>query len=1148
MINAVSNNIDDFKTHCRMALVLKGLSAEQWLAKMKSSDYVGDKLCLFALGKVYFRHTSILNKYNVWSTIASTVRTNNQLLNNAQLLKRSCVRLLFMGQNTFGILKPKTRLVMQSVMRPNQPGRASTVFQLPVNVGRQSQRRLRPIIQNRRQIGNTYRAINPTAQSHRLVSTSSATGSYVRPWMVQHPRSRSRGAVFPVAQTTNRLRPDTNGLTTNQYTQIVRPTVHMLTRHPGGNTYTRATLPNPNPGLWLPSSTSDRSTLATSTMSREVAEVLKNLESRRPTRNTRANLATTVEVPTITLSDSDSEPTNCKVSTVPTESTDSPTPYQASSAIKNIGFDKELTAESVNPSQPDEYDSDDDSTYELLKELDFDEDEDNTHVQRKTNVDTVAVVPTDNTKQDEAFLDPSVGNNARCEPPNTAENSTNRANRTTIEDGTLINLKSDAMSSNGKCANVAESMLIGNEKDNSLNTDLPSVVKLDEQTISDTTTCEIKHKIKIDIESIGIKVEKEIENEKSKTGISVLECAVKTEQDVKPTIKIENAKELEKFVDIPQLDPAIHSDQLVEQDDDTTTNFEENASFTVLDEGLIRSLMNSEAAKRKQKQTTRKRKRTADKKRTGKRAKFKRTCKTTNKCTPIDRTINALFSQLKEIKTEIKKEDVQSERTRPDLDSSGPAKRTKRRIKKRKRAKSTSPLTPVLTDEKLQTPETSSNEDNNNAKPNSNTEAVCTPVKVTLERLEIPDIYFPSSTDQSKQPTRETDYSVKDTSISDASNEDTEQPNLTITTELSSINQSMLESVDDTTGNVMAPNGENEQPSLNNKTELSSTNQTTVEDIDNPDENLHTKNIDSMVVTSNTMETVDSTDSSSHESATSESSSIVLGNTMETVDSTDSSSHESATSESDSSSEQCVPVKRRKRKKIRSSTSDESTGPVATSSDVPAASAGNNTAKSNSTGKQQATQRKKRRRTTSSNRTSKYKRKFTCIQCKVVKYSLQELNHHFRSTHQPLICQDCNKSFATPSGLHKHSYMHQATPFKCDKCEKSYPFQSQLSSHLLTHTNVLEYHCNHDGCGKNFKRKNEYEKHSEVHKGIVHKCHHVNCDYQNFDVRNLMAHLKVHTPDVKTYMCKHCKETFLHYNQRTRHIEDNKCLVLNAKT
>ena len=485
MINTVSNNIDDFRTQCRMALVMKGLSAEQWLAKMKSSDYVGDELSLFALGKIYFRHTSILNKYNVWSTIASTVRMNNQLLNNAQLLKRSCVRLLFMGQNTFGILKPKTRLVMQSVLRTNQPGRASSLLQLPVNVGRQSQRGVRPIIQNRRQICNTHRAFIPTIQSQHSAATSSATRFDVRPWMVQQPRRRSRGAVFPVVQTPNRLRPGMNGLTTNQYTQIVRPTVHMLTRHPGGNTNIRATLQNPNSGSWLPFSPAPhrRSTAATSTMSREVAEVLENLESRHPTRNSRANLTTIVEVPTITLSDSDSEPANCEVSTVRTVPTDSPISYQASSPSKNTGYDKEPAAKSVNPSQPDEHDSGDDSTCELLKELDFDEDDDSIFVQKKTNEDTVAVVPTDTTKQDEAILssvDPSVGNNVQCEPSTTAENSTNRANLTMTEDSTLINLESDAISSSDKCANVAEAMSIENEKENSLNIDLPIVETLDE--------------------------------------------------------------------------------------------------------------------------------------------------------------------------------------------------------------------------------------------------------------------------------------------------------------------------------------------------------------------------------------------------------------------------------------------------------------------------------------------------------------------------------------------------------------------------------------------------------------------------------------------------------------------------------------------
>ena len=180
-----------------------------------------------------------------------------------------------------------------------------------------------------------------------------------------------------------------NGLTSNQHTQV-RPTVHMLTRHPGGSTNIRATLQNPNPypGSWLPFSPApNRSgTPTTSTMSREVAEVLENLERRHPTRNSQVNQTTTVEVPTITLSDSDSEPANCRASTVPTVPTDSPISYRVSSPSKSTGYDKEQATKSVNqsPSQPDDNDSGDDSTCELLKELDFDEEDDSIFVHKKT--------------------------------------------------------------------------------------------------------------------------------------------------------------------------------------------------------------------------------------------------------------------------------------------------------------------------------------------------------------------------------------------------------------------------------------------------------------------------------------------------------------------------------------------------------------------------------------------------------------------------------------------------------------------------------------------------------------------------------------------------------------------------------------------
>ena len=164
------------------------------------------------------------------------------------------------------------------------------------------------------------------------------------------------------------------------------------------------------------------------------------------------------------------------------------------------------------------------------------------------------------------------------------------------------------------------------------------------------------------------------------------------------------------------------------------------------------------------------------------------------------------------------------------------------------------------------------------------------------------------------------------------------------------------------------------------------------------------------------------------------------------------------------------------------------------------------------------------------------KRKFRCPNCGDVKYSVQELNNHYKSNHQRIKCEICERLFNTPSGLKKHRYTHLDKPFKCSTCGKSYPFQSQLSSHKITHSEVQEYTCNATSCNKSFKRKNEYILHCKIHYGIDHKCLHPGCNYSNYNERNLVAHQKIHTPEVKKYICNYCGMDFLHYMQRSCHI------------
>ena len=43
----------------------------------------------------------------------------------------------------------------------------------------------------------------------------------------------------------------------------------------------------------------------------------------------------------------------------------------------------------------------------------------------------------------------------------------------------------------------------------------------------------------------------------------------------------------------------------------------------------------------------------------------------------------------------------------------------------------------------------------------------------------------------------------------------------------------------------------------------------------------------------------------------------------------------------------------------------------------------------------------------------------------------------------------------------------------------------------------MEYTCSVEKCGKQFKRKNEYDRHMSVPDEVEHYCNHPGCDYKN---------------------------------------------------
>ena len=1002
MLDTVKSNINEFKTHCKMALNLKGCTGEQWVQYMESNNYVNDELCLFILGKLYFRHATVLNKYNLWTTVAPSVRINDEAL-----LKLSSIRLLYMGKQTFGILKPKLRLVMQGNTN-RQPGYASNSIQR----GRATRPYNIQPLNNQPMVNRTHRlpsfmdqpferltvphtiqqrysqprALNtrqmPLPRPYSMPSSTYTPSQYtnimtrrpaIRPQVC--PRSLQHQQP-PYHQTTSSLR----GI------QSVRPTHVVPTNRTGlMNQWNRsASVSNIEPqhriNIVSASSVTPR-TLETpnrlssnQTMSPEVSRLLQTLQNKNITSNTA--------IPTIDLVDTDDDNntdqltalTN-KTSVVTTATAREDRPVTGAYAIdenelhypRNVNLENDSLDTSVQDTSSNIIsinpvsESGDDSTSELLNEL---------------NIDLTDLAPT--VQAPETPTSVNVPNN-----------------------GPIVAETDKSPESTG---NVTCKLPVQTETNDAKTTKTTSKTDTEDLDLNKHEQLDSKVDIKPSIEALQIKVEKNLEQNTD---------LLKAEQSV--NVKIENATKLQKFVDIPSIlsEEVPNDSQLVvktESDainDDTPTSID----FTIIDEDMIKSLMASEAKKRNSKRKKKTKSNVAKKKTMKARTKIK-------KCTPLDRSIkattNLLFEQLRDIKKEVKQEATPSQ-------------------------PNNKPKQKELTPRSIVTK--------------------CKPFSIILERLEIPDIEFKSkhSGNQNK------DHDQLETS----------------------------------------------QPE------------------DHPQTELDNDNHDQLDISHQSQETdINDAEEKRNSSQSEQSPQAEMENDNETVN--ESTSATSTTSSSDDDYTPLQPAKKRKRKVI-SSTSEN---------DDHTRTASCTTTTSDTSIAAPKTKRSIKKLTNPTKRQhSTYQRKFKCSSCTVVKLSLQELNHHFRSSHRPVSCNICRKSFSTPCGLHKHMYIHKDKPFQCNECDKSYPFQSQLVSHQITHTNKLEFCCNHTGCGKEFKRKNEYEKHAATHDGIYHKCDHDGCDYKNLDVRNLVAHKKTHAPDVKNYHCVYCGEGFLHYSQRSRHYD-----------
>ena len=1044
MLNSVKDNMTEFKQCCKMALQLKSVTAEEWIKVMESPETPGDELCLYLLGRLYYRHSLVINKYNIWCTVDTGLRTDTR-----QLFEWSCIKLLYLGNRTYGVLKPKG--IVNTLAQPQYQHAFNLTTTSNVNYARGYPRV--------RQIGRSH----PTTRGRGRTQPTSMNfnqpyhtrGRYLN----QMPRGLNRGLIATRGPLPPLYTPPTTywgGL------DICNRRINASPARPARPVDVVATVPGYaySSQQWttrnwqnLPPQPQQRPATSRQGMSPEVTSLLQSLNQRS---NQSATSAECDNNPPIIVLD-DEVPSEVLPSNVITSRNVADDHQQSTNLLTNVA-EVEKRVETV----PQVTRDDSDSTEELLNEFGGATDvpkpsptlAENVITGRSSDYDATCSKTTQILEENDSMLH-------NTEYLNCERNVLNLPEKPEVDPA----LKEGSLDGNSAGETAGE---IPEIKDENLN---------DCTNLSDLTR------------SVKLKTETQEVVAKSEFIDYINKALLCKMEDTDMNINIDKAIKSE------EADCKDASRSKTENDTNIETSEEQSSSSTIrqstdLDEHTVEQSMHhtTVTASRTKKSSKRPR---------NKRKVRKSSKPGSNKCTPLDRNINAttkaLFDQLKAIKQEVKRESSVVEDTLKDLDI------PELNVPQQPSSISNPNFVPGL-NEHSELEQQDNIHSNVEREQKTDSDVLTGNTEPTNTKTDNLDGLDHSASDDEHGPNSGEWHKTDDSDHEEMSKNNVELTNIEGESELKT---SCLQSKGKKRPQISSDSGESSsdvdillQPRKQKKQKTT--------DLPESDADLST---------SATSE--NDSDSPRNTASDSDTDSVVAGSSSSLNTSTDDDTP--------------VPAKKKESTEHHTSTSATSES----SSDNPDESS---PIASTSTGTSIGT-RKSTRSKKSTSKTTTGTRKFKCPKCGQTEFSVQALNNHYKGIHGKLTCKKCKKQFNTPSGLKKHEYIHLDKPFKCSFCDKRYPFKSQLSSHEITHTDQQDYKCSITRCNKTFKRKNEYDMHMRVHDGIEHKCNQPGCTYSNFDERNLVAHQKVHKPEIKRYTCTYCGEKFLHYTQRSRHIQ-----------